>query len=193
LSSIKLNNKPVHFHIETQDRMNSAGVSAARVVLSLSLLLYLLRQLWHFSRPFTLEQQLTVSLVVGYLFQANPITLVLLWRPAKISQLAAFLTRDKFHAFFGFYHLALLCYFGRQPDNNQLLSLAMPYLFLSIWLIVLMVQNELPVDALRLWPAQFEGRACARETIYFPSFMAHMQQTSQTPKACNPFNREISI
>jgi hypothetical protein len=44
LSSINLSGT-VHFHVETQDPMNSAAVSAARVVLSLSLLPSLLRQI----------------------------------------------------------------------------------------------------------------------------------------------------
>jgi hypothetical protein len=110
---------------------------------------------------------MTLSLAVGCLFQANLIAPALIWLRAKVPQFAASLARDAFHAFFSFYCLALLCYFGRQPDDNQLLSFAMPYLFLSIWLIVLTVQNELPTDALRLWPAEFDRRACGREAIYF--------------------------
>jgi hypothetical protein len=167
LSSIELGKGPARFHIETQNYMNAIGVSAARVVIFLALLPYLLRQLCRRSRPFTLEQQLTVSLAVGCLFLVKPIAPLLLWCPSKVLQLAACLTQDAFHAFFGFYCLALLCYFGRQPEDNQLLSLAMPYLFLSIWLIVLMVQNQLPADALRLWPSEFDRRACAREAMYF--------------------------
>jgi hypothetical protein len=163
----------VSIEVKSQNGLPSYVLALIRIELATILALFLIPQIAVLSSPkiLSLEPQLTIALNVCTFCYVNPLYVIDLVWPSPALRVAMLLVRDAFSAFLAFYVLALLTHFGRDPEENQLLSLALPYLYFLISVIILLVKNTLVpfFETTRVMPESFAGFN-ARSEIDFAYF-----------------------
>lgn len=168
---IKMNNtingKTAAFTVKTQNPEYTYIVGIIRVLFGIYLLPALLTGLGRMmtsesqlnsDKKMSMEQKMTFALIIFTLLYIDPIFIIHAVRPSPIHELILLLGKDAYLAYAGFYCIAVLCYFGRKPDENKALSLGFPYMFMAMAMIILMIwDTELPMtDTFKVFPSSFE-------------------------------------
>jgi hypothetical protein len=171
LSSFALGTESVIVELRCQNTLISLSSALIRIIYAIVLLPSVISHIFKriHDYNYTLEQNLTLILSIVAFFYLDPFYgLQLIW-PSALHHVALLLLRDFFTCYVAFYVLALLIYFGRDPDENQLLSLAFPYLYFLLSSIILLISDaSIPLtDTLKVFPDSFVPFDANSNTLYF--------------------------
>jgi hypothetical protein len=166
------------YDIELRTKSSAFPVALLRVVLAAVLLPSICAGFAHSGR-WSLEQGLTAGLAVFGFFEMGPFEPIQLYFPSAIFKLVFALLHDAFHAYLSFYCLGLLCLIKREPNELPLLTLVLPYIFMTSSAIILMTQEEYLRDPIVLFPNGPLQKATLILVLYFALFITYAAMVIQ--------------
>jgi hypothetical protein len=142
LRGFPISTNTVQFTSRSHRPLTNLAVASIKILISLSLVAVFCSKMSSvFGRlPLTIEQKLTLILLVVTVLYADPLSVYFLFFPSQLHRSISSVMRDVFRAFFGFFALALMARFGRDPES-LVSGLAFPYFYLLAAAVILLYSD----------------------------------------------------